>query len=212
MTLLVLAHAGDDEAERLARELNAQLVTPRDLSRRGWRHYPVGGGDDTLPIGNETVAAADIHGVITRLTAVQPADLPHIHDADRGYIAAEMTAFLLSFLLELRCPVMNRPTACSLMGPGWTPVRWRAAAHAAGFTMSDRGDRTDLVVVVADQCFGAPDEQTATAAGALAHRAGVQLLGVEVAAGSRYVGVHPWCHLASPALAAVREQLYRAAT
>jgi hypothetical protein len=128
--ILVLAHAGDAIARRLAEAWGARVVTARDLSTRGWRHFPVGGGRDMLGLADGTVAAASLRGVHTRLGAVAPADLPHITADDREYVAAEMTAFLLSFLGGLSCPVLNRPTASSLMGPGWHLPRWRAAAIA----------------------------------------------------------------------------------
>jgi hypothetical protein len=208
---LVLAHAGDDEAVRIARELDARLMTPRALSQPGWRHYPVGGGTDTLFLDGEVIAASAIHGVVTRIAAVQLADLPHIREADRGYIAAEMTAFLLSFLGGLHCPVINRPTATSLMGPGWTPVRWRAAAHASGFACDADTTAAALVVVVGEHCFGAPDPSSEAAARALARLARVQLLGMQVAAGARFAGAHPWCHVDVAAMSALRTQLGEAA-
>jgi len=208
---LVLAHTGDDEAARIARELGAQLVTPRALSQRGWQHYPVGGGRDVLPIRGEVIDAAAITGVVTRISAVQAADLPHIADDDRAYIAAEMSAFLLSFLVALRCPRFNRPTAPSLMGPGFTTVRWRAAAAAAGFVAEVAEDEGELAVVVGARCFGAPDDASAQAALALARVANVELLGVRLAAGARFAGARPWCHLPPDALGALRERLAEAA-
>jgi hypothetical protein len=208
---LVLAHTGDDEAARIARELDAQLVTPRALSERGWSHYPVGGGRDSLPIGGEVVEASAIRGVVMRISGVVPADLPHIDEGDRTYVAAEMTAFLLSFVIALECPVINRPTATSLMGPGFTTVRWRAAARAAGFVADAPEDETHLAVVVGARCLGAPDATTEQAAIALARIAGMELLGVRVAPGLRFAGARPWCHLPPDALAALRERLGEAA-
>lgn len=208
---LVLAHAGDDEAARIARELDAKLVTPRALSQCGWCHYPVGGGRDVLPMDGELVVATEVRGVVTRIAAVQPADLPHIAEPDRAYVAAEMTAFLLSFLTALECPLINRPTATSLIGPGFTPVRWRAAAAAAGFTCDAPADQSELAVVVGTRCFGAPDEASKRAAVALAQGAGAELLGLCIAAGARFAGARPWCHVPPDALTALKSRLAEAA-
>lgn len=218
MTRLVLAHAGDDEAARIARELGARLVTPRALSQRGWRHYPVGGGADRACVGDgessesiEPIDAAALTGVITRIAAVQPADLPHIAAVDRGYIAAEMTAFLLSFLGGLPCPVVNRPTPSSLMGPGWTPLRWRAVAIANGLPPAAPDDVGERIVAAFGRCLGARDEASASAVLALARAAGVELLAVRVTAAGRFASAEPWAPLAPDALAAVAARLGGAA-
>ena len=80
-------------------------------------------------------------------TLVSGADqLPAIAPAARDYCAAEMTAFLSWWLSELRCPVINRPAAGCLAGPGWSVTAWRRAARRAGFDRPP-GDDTSLTVV-----------------------------------------------------------------
>ena len=212
MIRLVFAHYGDQTARDIVRAFgpDAHLITARELSRCGWRHHPTSGGTDALPVGDDLVPASAIAGVITRISAVTPGDLPHIVASDREYVAAEMSAFLLSFLTGLSCPVINAPTAGSLMGPGWTLVRWRAAAVAAGFAASDlRHAEGDRIVVVGERCFGARSTATAAAAVRLAQRARVELLGmtvVEAAAAPRMTAIEPWCALAGAALEALEDR------
>ncbi len=203
--ILVIAHAGDAIARRLATAWGARLITPRDLSTRGWRHFPVGGGDDVLGLAGGLVPAAAVRGVLTRLGAVTAADLAHIAVEDRDYVAAEMTAFLLSLLRALRCPVLNRPTASSLMGPGWTAPRWRAAAVAAGLGVAPEGTRGEAVTVVGDRSFGSA--RLAGAAAALAIHAGLELLSARFTADGRFIDANPWSDLSDDAAAVVRARL-----
>lgn len=200
--ILVLAHAGDTIARRLAAAWDARVITGRDLSTRGWRHFPVGGGDDVLGLADGPLPATAVRGVLTRIAAVAPADLGHITEEDREYVATEMSAFLLSFLRALRCPVLNRPTAGSLIGPGWTPLRWRAAASAAGLAIAREGTAAIPVTVLGDRAFG-PDALAAPAR-ALARRAGVELLGARFTADGQFVDADPWADLPDEAADAVR--------
>jgi hypothetical protein len=182
--LLILAHAGDDIARGLATSWGAgvRLIVPRDLSAPGWQHFPAGGGNDTIGIAGETVRAAEVAGVLVRIAAVAPADLPHIAIEDRAYVAGEMTAFLQSFLTSLHCPVINRPSPTSLMGPGWSRERWRAAAVAAGI-----------------EIIGAANSRIAERALSLARLAAVEFLPVRMTADGRFVEAEPW---AAPPIAA----------
>ena len=202
--ILVLAHAGDAIARRLATAWQARLTTPRDLSTCGWRHFPVGGGDDVLGLTEGPVPAAALRGVWTRLGAVTVSDLAHIAGNDREYVAAEMTAFLLSFLRVLRCPVLNQPTASSLMGPGWSAPRWRAAAIAAGVGVASDGIGGEAVTVVGERCFG--PAHLASAAAALALHARVELLSARFTADGLFVDANPWGDLSDDAAAAVRRR------
>ena len=198
--LLILAHAGDDIARGLATSWGAgvRLIVPRDLSAPGWQHFPAGGGNDTIGIAGETVRAAEVAGVLVRIAAVAPADLPHIAIEDRAYVAGEMTAFLQSFLTSLHCPVINRPSPTSLMGPGWSRERWRAAAVAAGIEIAPAGTG-DLVVVAGSDCIGAANNRIAERALSLARLAAVEFLPVRMTADGRFVEAEPW---AAPPIAA----------
>lgn len=140
----------------------ARLLSPRDLSRPGWRHHVGTTGDEWAVIGGDRVRTDDIRGVITRLPLVQPHDLAHIEAGDREYVAAEMNAFLLSWLTVLRCPVLNRPSVTSLMGKNLTRERWLVLAGRAGVAISRGAYGSDVerprvggaVTVIGDRWIG----------------------------------------------------------
>src|SRR4030095_4564992 len=103
-------------------------------------------------------------------------------------VAAEMDAFLASWLTRLRCPVLNRPVATSLMGPNRTRVRWLLLAASAGLrpaacrSLAPGGDpasATAAVTVVGRRWVGAVAPELGAQAVCLAERAGVDLLTVQ---------------------------------
>jgi len=125
--LLVVAHPRDEGAHFLTdalRSRGARLMVPRDLSIAGWRHYSGGSGEEWAVVSGERVHARDIRGAVVRLPLVRDRDLPHIDVCDREYAAAEMNSFLIAWLTGLSCPVLNRPTAASLLGPDFSHERW----------------------------------------------------------------------------------------
>jgi hypothetical protein len=139
--------------------------------------------------------------------------------ADRPYVAAEMTAFLRSWLARLECPVLNPPTANCLSGPGWRreqavyvaagfgipvqPVEWHVEPSAD--TQHHEPELSGVTVtVVGDGCVGSPDRTLATQARRLADAGGVDLLAVrfeETEAGLRLCGADPWPDVSSPEVA-----------
>jgi len=110
----------------------------------------------------------DISGVLVRASHVAAEDLGHIAEPERRYVAAEMTAFLIHWLTQLPCPVLNRPSAGCLGGPGWHPEHWAVMAgrvgldtlpvqRQVGFPPPDShpaSDGTRVVTVVGEQVFG----------------------------------------------------------
>jgi hypothetical protein len=203
--LVVVASPRDRAAEALAKHWggrDAALLTPADLSRPGWKFDPAAPRRGIAVIGGRRVPVRAIRGVLTRLPAVFTADLPHIVEQDRNYVAAEMTAFLLAWLTSLRCAVVNRPVAPSLAGPCWHPVQWAHAAHRAGLrtTIQGRGDRVDpgevhTDIVLAGRCLGAVKPRVAERITRLAAIARVDLLAVHLrgdGAEPTFVGADPW--------------------
>jgi hypothetical protein len=194
--LVVIAGAWDGTARDFAAgqaSADAVVLLPRDLSRPGWR-FRLGGPDATIAAAGERrfrLAAAG--GVLVRLAAVTPADLPHIHAEDRAYVAAELTAFLLAVLTRNDVPVLNRPTPQCLCGPAWPEAKWRRVAASLGLPVTPLHARAarDLdweppaepaaarVAVVGETCIGAPNAQLARGAVALARRAAAAMLTVE---------------------------------
>ncbi len=208
--LVVLASAWDAAAAELAarwRSHGAVLVTPADLSAPGWEYrHPCGRW--TGVAGGRRLDPATLDGVVTRLDVVRAADLPHVASADREYVAAEMTAFLLAWLSALACPVIDRPSPGCLCGPAWSPARWLTAAAAIGQPVAPLRLRAvpgaaarqppadgPLVTVAGRRCLGAPHPALGERARALASAAGTALLGVRFDGGSasaRIAAAGPW--------------------
>ena len=111
---------------------DARLMTPGDLSERGWRFRLGDAAGSVAVVGGERIRAGAIAGVLTRAACVTIQDLPHIVASDRPYVAAEMTAFLLAWLSALECPVINRPTPQCLCGPAWGREKWANLAMSLG--------------------------------------------------------------------------------
>jgi hypothetical protein len=169
---------------------DAALLTAEDLSVAGWRHSLGSSATDRAVVGGRLVATGEIAGVLIRWPCVLPTDLGHIDPEDREYVAAEMTAFLRSWLTQLRCPVLNRPTAISLLGPAWRPEQWvhtaaglgipvrpirrhaRFAATASTLASPDHA----TVTVLGDRCFGETHAVLAGHARRLAAAAGAALV------------------------------------
>ena len=90
----------------------------------------------TAVIGGRPVKCDEITGVLIQRPCIFEQELLHISAVDRQYVAAEMNAFLISWLSRLTCPILNRPTAMSLSGPNWRPEQWVHAAAILGIPVS----------------------------------------------------------------------------
>jgi hypothetical protein len=169
----------------------ARLLTADDLTVAGWRWSADADARAVAVVSGQRIDSDSIRGVLTRRPAVLPLELTAIADADRSYVAAETTAFLVAWLSSLSCPVLNRPCGSSLWGPNWTIDRWLITA--AGLGIAVRPFRrtvpavapasTDVliepvtrVVVVGSEVVGDIDERRADAAMRLARAAGIDLL------------------------------------
>ena len=131
--LVIVASRFDADAQALGAGWPgpALVLTPADLSMKGWRHV-TGADENTAVIGGRMVAASEIDGVLTRLPAVLESELGSITAGDRAYVAAEMTAWLAAWLSDLPCPVLNRPSPVHLIGPAWSREQWLLAARRLG--------------------------------------------------------------------------------
>ena len=137
--LLVLADECDSAAAAFVarhRGEGARLLAPVDLSSPGWSYRVGDAANSVAMVAGERIAAEQLGGVMTRLAGISPAHLPHVVEADREYVAAEMSAFLLAWLSALPCPVWNRPAAPSLSGPAWRWEQWRQLAMQAGLNVA----------------------------------------------------------------------------
>jgi hypothetical protein len=133
--IIIVASRYDAPARRLKDRwagAGAELLTCEDLSLSGWRSRVNDPTHSTAVISGSKVKQSDIRGVFTRMHWVWEGELVDIAAADRAYVAAEMAAFLVYWLSGLACPMLNRPTANSLSGPGWGREQWNFAASKAG--------------------------------------------------------------------------------
>lgn len=195
--------------------IGACLMTPDDLSKAGWCYRLGHLESSTAIIGGCPLAVQDITGVVTRLPYVAEQDLSHIVSADRAYVAAEMNAFLMCWLTELTCPVLNRPTPQCLSGPYWHREQWVRAADRLGIPVTPvhqhvriSAPRTETaspqpdsvtVTVVGARHVGAVDPLLSKQARSLAAAAGVPLLAVRFSGptpGSPFVDATFWPDIA----------------
>jgi hypothetical protein len=211
--ILVLASRFDQEARSLVEQWSAygaRLLTPPSLSRRGWRHQVGAADNGRLALGeDETVDASEVRAVYTRLLYLDEAELPQIVASDRAYVASEMTAFLLAWLSEIPCRVVNRPTPTCLAGPYWRPERWILAAAGLGIPVRpiDRQEPGNpppvwsvdcsAVTVVGERFFGPVDVTIGHHAVRLARLARVDVLQTIFERG-RFVGAHLTPDLSRP--------------
>lgn len=190
--LVVVASRDDPQAGALvgAWADRASVLIPQDLSVRGWRDCRRG-RSGTAVVNGRTVGVDEIEGVLVRLPCIAEYELGHIEADDRDYVAAEMTAFLSAWLSDLPCPVLNRPTGESLMGPYWRTEKWVLTAAKLGIPVItarrsvpagvDDGlvqaqPPSAQVNVIGHTCVGDADEPVRRWATALAAEAGVGLL------------------------------------
>jgi hypothetical protein len=232
----VLAGRGDLAAAALVHRLTAdraRLMTCADLAKPGWRVEPSDPTAGRAVLGGELVPTRWITGVLTRLPAVTERELPMIDPADRAYSAAEMTAFLSYWLTALPCPVLNRPTASTLCGPGWRTERWLLAADRLGIAGQPRRRRVSAfgteadcsgsepvapaeltsVTVVGRRCFGTTEPELARQAQALADAAGVQLLVAHfrrIGPDHQLIDAHPWVDLHQPEITTAIDDYFTA--
>ena len=146
--IVVVASRLDQGARTLAASQGTDrvaLLTCEDLSVPGWRHYVAAGGTSVAVIDGREVAVEEITGVVTCLPNVSELELLHIVPSDRAYVAAEMSAFLLSWLSALSCPVLNRPSPTCLSGPYWRPEQWARVASEVGMRVQPVHRRVALV-------------------------------------------------------------------
>lgn len=180
--LAVLASSLDPAARDLVASwatAGAALISEHDLSSDGWGFQVGEPCRGTAVVAGRRVPVRELQAVLTRRPAIVAEELAWIDPDDRAYLAAEMNAFLVSWLHALPCPVVNRPTPNALTGPAWGPLHWAAAAARAGVRwVTDEHGATHTVTVCGSASVGAASPAEAVAARALADVAGVELLAV----------------------------------
>jgi len=168
-------------------------------------------------IDGERVFPNEIDGVITRLPWVLPCDLPDIRPFEQEYVAAEINAFLLAWLVSLNCPLLNRPSAQCLSGRGWRSEMWVSKACTLGIparavhqsiSLPVRSAVAEIepqdavtVTVVGDGVVGTANAVLKRHASRLAAAANVQLLSVRFDRAARHallLGASLWPDLSDP--------------
>jgi hypothetical protein len=194
--IVVVASRYDKPARRLSERWAGHggcLLTSEDLSIRGWRYRPSDPLGSTAILDGREVKQSEIRGVVTRLQWVWEGELVDIVSDDRAYVASEMSAFLLSWLSGLTCPVLNRPTASCLTGPAWGLQQWTTAAFKAGMRIQPVRRRASLaapseepqesgpvtIIVAGERCLGEADKTLSIQARRLADVVNVDLLSVQ---------------------------------
>lgn len=233
--VLVFAQASDEVAAGFVRR-NARravrLVTPRDLSRAGWR-YEVRGGVPSAQavVEGRIVPQSRLAGVITRLGCVTAADVPHIAAGDRAYVAAEMQAFLAAWLHLVPCPILNRPTPMCLAGNAWSSHKWVQTAVRLGIPVSPIEQRVDWsarrgkhdptvrrastsdVTIVGPRAIGTASSRLVQRARMLTRAAGLEFATVQFSTmydDAIFLGVSLWPDLADEPIAeAILRYLWR---
>lgn len=169
--LLAVARSGDPAIAMLRAYAPGRVAhaTIADLSRAGWR-YEVGNPARLSACATgRVIRAPDIAGVLCRVGAVLPGDLPHIHVDDRVYVAAEMNAFLHAWLMQFDGVRFNDPSWVSLAGPSWHPLQWTWLLERLGIPVAtprrpaeaERPSSTATATLVGSSVFGVEEPELA---------------------------------------------------
>lgn len=194
--IVIFASRYDKSASSLAerwKNYDARLLTCDDLSVSGWRHFLNAEESDVAVVSGQIVDVAAIEAVLIRWPGIFAPELIQIAEHDRDYVATEMMAFLVSWLTNLRCPVVNKPTPVNLTGPAWRLEQWTHVAAQLGIPVKparrhiargavNKGLAAETaaasVTIVGDRCFGNVDPLLLEQARQLAGAGGVSLLKV----------------------------------
>ena len=182
--IVLLAHEVDPWVPGLARQVEelsgagVGILTPRDLSRRGWAlASPPGAPTDRMVVGGEVMAASAASLVVSLLDDVYPAELVWIREQDAEYVAAEMAAFLRYWLTSVSGQVLVPPGDQSLAGPDAPVAAWaRAAGVPVAAGASAGGEAFREVSVTGGLVAGASAPALRRATVAMAEWAGVPWL------------------------------------
>jgi hypothetical protein len=209
--IVIVANRWDPTARTVASRWYPEdvgVLNAQDLSTAGWNQLLPVTGNSAAVIERKLVSHQEISGVLTRLPCIFATELTDIVPADRSYVAAEMTSFLLFWLSQLTCPMLNRPTPICLCGPYWRREKWLHAAAEAGIPVqpvrrlasmktgfSEKGvlPVTTTLTVVGSRVFGESELCLHQQALRLARLAGVDLLSVDFSSrerGAYFVGAN----------------------
>jgi hypothetical protein len=134
--ILVISNVANESADTLVGMFPpgaASLVTASDFNTSFKAAVSVSEfSSSKLVIGGTRRTAGEISGVISTISHFLPQEFYYIEPADREYVCAETSSFLIYFLSELRCRKLNPPSAKALSGLGMHRVGWLKFAHGSG--------------------------------------------------------------------------------
>lgn len=161
----------------------ARQCSAEDFTRPGWAWRR---DNDTRRwvIDGITVDDAEVSGVFVRRSMVYPEEFMMTHPDDRGYLAAETSAFLV-FVLSCTSAVVVNPVVDGAFGDEvLVPERWIPEATASGVTVAPvrltsshkqplRQSATRLEVV-GTEVIGAGSSQIRSAASSIVNALGLR--------------------------------------
>jgi len=134
--ILVLSNVANESANELVEMFPpeaASLVTASNIHASFKIAVSVANFEASeLAIGAARISPAEISGVISTIAHFFPQEFYYIERADREYVCAEVSAFFVYFLSELRCKKLNPPSSRALSGLGMHGMEWMKAAHSFG--------------------------------------------------------------------------------
>jgi len=225
--LVVVASSYDAHAKSIVARweaAGAAMLSAEDLCSPGWvMSVPRSCGCDRAVIEGTVVKSADITGILTLRPAVFAPELKGIHADDRAYVAAELNAFLMEWLMARQCRILNRPSATCLAGPGWRSGQWiyRAArlgipvrtlqARVPQMRQADRAEAVVEVTSVGQRCFGTGDGRLISWHLQLARAAGTGLLRTRFSAREgELLSADSWPRLNDPQVLNALDAYFRA--
>jgi hypothetical protein len=134
--ILVISNLANEAANDLALMLphgTTTVVTASDFHQSFRAAISVGDfSSSEITLGGARITAGEISGIVSTIPGFLPQEFYYIEPADREYVCAEMTAFLIYFLSELACKKLNPPSPRSLCGLGLNRIEWLTAAAGCG--------------------------------------------------------------------------------
>jgi hypothetical protein len=149
---LVLCHLGDLPGLWAYRELKKaglaplQIVAAEALAYSlGWEHR-LGTNETLIRIrlaDGRVIRSDQVQGVLNRLVSVPLEHWQLGTPADRDYVAQEFTAFFVSWLYSLPCPVLNRSSPLGLSGAWRHASDWALLAQRVGLPVQPFRESSD---------------------------------------------------------------------
>lgn len=127
--------------------VDAQIITPQELVYAPDMQHLLDGPEVYSAVTLKThgmLDSASITGLVNRVDFLPDAHLVTVSPTDRTYMQQELLAIWSSWISALPCPVINRPTATSMVGPVYHPAIWHHYAAAVGLPVAQMTYNTDL--------------------------------------------------------------------